>query len=242
MPEEQTKALSLIAAYEFATTHGLAQQAAEIRNMAIDGFNHPSSVRRGYVVHLLESHGFLDEFKEKHWAFGKTRKGEVKRRFYLRLRDKHQRLLAGSDPQDESGMDTEEETQDEQSFRFESDLRDFLAHNLTLVEPGLRLYDPQGQSGVEFPVEGGRIDILAVDRNEKFVVIELKLSRGRNRTIGQLLYYMGWIDEKLGRAPCCGMIIAREIPDDLLMAIKRVTGVSLYRYNISMSVQAVFSG
>ena len=241
MPVEQTKALSLIAAYEFATAHGLTQQGTEIRNMAIDGFKNQSSVRRGYVVHLLESHGLLEEFKSKHWAFGKTREGEGKRRWYLKLRDKHQRLLAGPDSQDGSGTDTEEEIEDEQGFPFESDLRDFLAHNLTLIEPGLRLYEAEGQAGVEFPIEGGQIDILAVDRNAKFVVIELKLSRGRSKTIGQLLYYMGWVDANLKEAPCRGMIIAREITDDLVMATKRVPGVSLYRYNISMSVQAVLS-
>ena len=42
--------------------------------------------------------------------------------------------------------------------------------------------------GVEYPIEDGRIDILAIDKNERPVVIELKVSHGRNRTIGQLLY------------------------------------------------------
>ena len=49
------------------------------------------------------------------------------------------------------------------------------------------MYDSPKRTGVEFPVEGGRIDLLAVDRNGKFVVIELKLSQGRNKTLGQLL-------------------------------------------------------
>ena len=72
------------------------------------------------------------------------------------------------------------------------------------------------------------MDILARDRNGKLVVIELKLSRGRNRTIGQLLYYMGWIDQHLGDGKCRGMIIAREITSDLIVATTRVLGISLY--------------
>lgn len=39
MPEEQTKALSLIAAYGFGADHGLATEIAEIRSMAIEGMS-----------------------------------------------------------------------------------------------------------------------------------------------------------------------------------------------------------
>lgn len=241
MSEGQTKALSLIAAYGFATERGLASEAAEIRNMAIDGFeNRKSNVRRGYMVKLLEEHGLFEEFKEKHWAYGNTRAGESKCRRYLRLRDQHQRLQAGeAPPEDVEGAD-EDDAEGEQAFALEADLRDFLANNLSVIEPGLTLYEEGRRGGVEFPIENGYIDILAKDRDGRFVVIELKLSRGRNRTIGQLLYYMGWVDKHIGGgAPCRGMIIAREITDDLLIATRRVSAVSLYQYHVSMSIEPV---
>ncbi len=66
-------------------------------------------------------------------------------------------------------------------FAYESDLRDFLAKNLSLLEPGLRLYQDEGITGVEFPACGRFIDILAVDTRENLVVIELKVSRGYDR-------------------------------------------------------------
>jgi RecB family endonuclease NucS len=50
-------------------------------------------------------------------------------------------------------------------------------------------------------VDSGRIDVLAVDSENKYVVIELKLSRGRSKALGQLNYYMGWVDEHLESAP-----------------------------------------
>lgn len=90
----------------------------------------------------------------------------------------------------------------------ETRLRDFLAKNLDRVEPGLKLYASQERSGIEFPVDGGRIDLLAVDQNGQYVVVELKLSQGRNKALRQLLYYMGWVDQSLGHAPCRGLIIA----------------------------------
>jgi len=100
-------------------------------------------------------------------------------------------------------------------------LRDFLAKNRHRIETGLRLYDSGEREGVEFPVDSGRIDLLALDRNEKFVVIELKLSQGRNKTLGQLLY-MGWVDQHLGEGFCRGFIIAGDITEELSVAVARV--------------------
>ena len=103
----------------------------------------------------------------------------------------------------------------------------------------MRLYQVGDRNGVEFPVDGGYIDILAVDRDDRFVVTELKVGRGCSKAVGQLLYYMGWVDKHLDKAPCRGMIIAKEIPDDLVLTVERVPGVQLYRYNLSVSVELV---
>ncbi len=100
---------------------------------------------------------------------------------------------------------------------------------------------PRGQNAlfVEFPIAGGFIDILAVDKDDKLVVIELKLSKGRSKTIGQLLYYMGWVDKNLEKGQCRGMIVANEITDDLITAVQRVPGVSLARYSLNVAIEMV---
>ena len=76
-------------------------------------------------------------------------------------------------------------------FAYESDLRNFLSKNLHIIEPGLRLYEEEGITGVEFPAGGRFIDILALDARGAYVVVELKVSRGYDRTVGQLRRYMG---------------------------------------------------
>jgi hypothetical protein len=43
----------------------------------------------------------------------------------------------------------------------------------------------------------------------------------------------------LGKGPCRGVIVAKEISDDLVLAPQRVQGVSLYRYKLSVSVEKV---
>ncbi len=78
-------------------------------------------------------------------------------------------------------------------FAYESDLRNYLAKNLSIIEPGFKLYQDEGITGVEFDVGGRRIDILAVDAKGALVVVELKVSRGYDRVVGQLLRYMAWI-------------------------------------------------
>ena len=110
------------------------------------------------------------------------------------------------------------------------------------MEAGLRLHSTTENEGIEFPVDDGRIDLLAVDREGKFVVIELKVSRGRNRALGQLAYYMGWVYKNLGKGPCRGVIIANEITEDLVTAVSRVPGVALYRYRMNFAVKKVQTG
>lgn len=224
--EDQTESLPLKAAYAFGASHGLENEVAAIRH--IPG---SSSLRRGYILDLLERHGIFEEFIDKHWMNGRSKDGESRIKRYRRWFDEHK--YAG--PAGPEGPEDE----DDQKFAQEDDLRDFLAKHPARIEQGLEVYRDGERNGVEFVIQDGRIDILAVDRQKKFVVIELKVGRGRNKTVGQLLYYMGWVDENLGNGPCRGMIIAKEISDDLRIAVERVPGVSLLQYKLSVTLQQV---
>lgn len=127
-------------------------------------------------------------------------------------------------------------------FVYEVELRNNLANNLASIEPGLRLYrDEDGEfDGLEFPVGGRRIDILAVDKNGDYVVIELKVSRGHERTIGQLARYMGWIKKNLaGEKKTRGMIVASKVTEDLKLAASVISHVALVEYQMSLSFKEV---
>lgn len=227
------KALPLTQAYEFGAEHDLEEEISQIRGMKVEwDLSYTSSLRRGYIVDLLQQRGLMSEFIRRHWPQGATPKGVSLSRRYLSIRARYEDFLLGQD-----GETEELEDPSEQAFAAESDLRDFLAQNLDKIEPGLRLHMDGERDGVEYPIEGGRIDILAIDTEGKFVVIELKLSRGRNRALGQLLHYMGWVDTHLGRGPCRGIAIAREISDDLKLAALRTSGVSLYCYHLNVSLE-----
>jgi hypothetical protein len=188
------------------------------------------------MVRLLQEHNLLQEFIEKSWKIGTSSFGQSKIRRVLNLASDYENYLAGNSPEEE--VSSQEEV-DSFEFALESHLRDFLAKDLEHIEAGLKLYKSEERNGIEFPVEGGRIDILAVDKEGKFVVIELKLSQGRNKVLGQLLYYMGWVDANLSSSPCRGIVIASEISKELSTAVSRAPGVKLCKYRMSFSVEPV---
>jgi endonuclease len=128
-------------------------------------------------------------------------------------------------------------------FAYEQHLQDYLVKNLVSLEPGLRLYEEEGFTGAEFPVGGRYIDVLAVDPNGDFVVIELKVSRGYDRTIGQILRYMGWVQQNIaGDKRVRGIIVASEITEDLKLAASRLSDIKLVEYEISFRLKPVESG
>lgn len=128
-----------------------------------------------------------------------------------------------------------------QEFAYEHDLRDYLVRNLHALEPGLRPYTDEGITGVEFPAGGRFIDILAVDQHGDYAVIELKVSKGYDRVVGQLLRYVNWIKEHHVDGPqkVRGMIVAKDISEDLRLACRALPDVTLYEYKLSVTVQQV---
>lgn len=126
------------------------------------------------------------------------------------------------------------------TFALERDLRNYLERNLHRIEPGLEVYEEEGIRGVEFPVGGRFIDILAHDKNGGYVVIELKVSRGYDRAIGQLLRYMGWVTQNMEPShPVRGIIVANEISTDLRLAAANISNVQLIEYEMSFNLRAV---
>lgn len=140
------------------------------------------------------------------------------------------------------GNETEEGDSDyvaTDEFAYEKDLQNYLARNLDLIEPGLSLFEEEGITGLEFPAGGRFVDILAVDQDGNYVVIELKVSKGYDRVVGQLLRYMAWIKKHQAEPGTSvrGVIVAREISEDLLLACSTTPGVQLFEYKLSVELR-----
>lgn len=138
--------------------------------------------------------------------------------------------------------DGKEELPDEPNeFAYERDLKNFLAKNIQILGSDFRLYEDEDINGIEFPVGGRFIDILAVDGNNNYVIIELKVSRGYDRVIGQLMRYMAWIKKNMAEPDqeVRGVIVARSISDDLLLATSLVSNVKLFEYELYVTVNEI---
>ena len=118
------------------------------------------------------------------------------------------------------------------SLSMERDLQTFLLSDLNQIEKGLRLFE----GGKEFQIDVGRIDILAQAKNNDFVVIELKAGKAKDDALGQILGYMGFINEKIAKGKKVrGYIIANDFEERLKYAVKNIPNVKLKAYKVNFS-------
>ena len=126
---------------------------------------------------------------------------------------------------------------------FEEHLEEYVVKNwknIDFGEPFKMYYEEDGTTGQQYTTDVGIIDILALDKNNDFVVIELKRAESGYKVVGQVLNYMGWVQERLAgeNHKVRGLIIVGEADKTLLTAVKPVADkVSLKEYRIKMLLE-----
>ena len=135
-------------------------------------------------------------------------------------------------------------TEQSGTFALESHLRDYLARNLNSIgDFGVQLekfVDSNGVDGIEYHTDVGIIDILAKSSDGNFYVFELKLGRGPDAALGQILRYMGWVQKHLANGKKVqGIVLASEISEKLKYAATQVANVELMEYELSLKFSSV---
>jgi len=128
------------------------------------------------------------------------------------------------------------------TFAMEKHLEEFLVHNWKQTELGAEyeIYtDEDGNLGQQFPSDTGPIDILALSKDKKkLLVVELKKGRASDAVVGQVARYMGYVREELAEEGQVveGLIIA--LDDDLRIrrAISSIPAVRFCRYQVSFKL------
>ncbi len=146
-----------------------------------------------------------------------------------------------SDENESYCIDTEYQSTSSQ-FALESHLRDYLAQNLKHIQglpAQLELFtDESGIPGIEYRTGVGFIDILARDTDGAFYVLELKVSRGSDAVIGQVLRYIGWIRANLSKGhPVYGVVVTNGASEKLKYAASEVPGIFLMEYELNFSLR-----
>ena len=134
------------------------------------------------------------------------------------------------------------DVEDASEFALEKHLEEFLVKNWKKTELGKKydIFEENGELvGQQYQTDTGAIDILAVSKNRKEVlVIELKRGRTSDVVVGQIQRYMGYVKEELleqGQT-VRGMIIGLEADNRLRRALSVCHNIDFYRYQIDFKL------
>lgn len=238
--ETEFENLPLRLAYPFLNGNGLATEADAIKASPDQLGSYTRSLKRAKIIALLKQKNLLDKFIQAHWPFAATTAGKKKLSWYDQLYAKFEKLGKKSGGGE---VTTEDGAEAGSKFALEEQLQDYLAENLGLLEGGLSLWPVEEGDAVEFQVDeqgpSRRIDILAKDKTGCPVVIELKVSRDHERTIGQALYYRARLKRRFKVERVRIFIVAAEISPELRAAASEVSDVLLFEYSLAVKVNRV---
>jgi hypothetical protein len=242
------KNFDLDKAYEFLKNNKNLGSLADEIDLSHDKYGgYTTTLKRAKIIKVLTDNGLLDTFINSVWPSGNVpKRGRTRIDFWLRVYSDFKKESQNTSNQSDSEEDKQDideiESSEEKQFAAERDLHNYLASNLTKIEPGLKLYQsPDGTSGNEYIIDnkGRRIDILALDNTGMPVIIELKVSRGHERVLGQVLYYDAMIKKLLRTEKTRIIIIANQISEELRLASETVKTIELFEYKISMELTRI---
>jgi|ERR1700757_4306858 len=233
---EYNKNFSLFSAYDFLVANKLGKESDEIKNSPDKFKSYSSTLKRAKIITLVQNKKLADKFYSTVWPSGLTEKGKTRVKFFENLVTRFNGDQEGTITEDE-----EEITTEENEFAYENDLQNYLIKNLSVIEKGLKLYETESTKGKEFyvPETSRRIDILAIDKQNNFVVIELKVSRGYEKVVGQTLFYQSSIKSIFKQEKVRAIIIAREITTELITATKFLPDFELFEYQLSLTLNPI---
>lgn len=173
------------------------------------------------------------DFKSIEWRPAQGGSGKIAERDYM--------IIMGLQP---DVFSKQVEPQEEMEFALEKYLEDFMWDNWNKIDFGEKLNrftDEDGNEGKQYYTEdAGYIDILAKDKDDNFVVFELKKGRKNDEVIGQVLRYIGWVRKNLAieGEGVRGVIIVGAKDQKLEYALQEISDkVSVKLYKISFRLE-----
>ncbi|NDJ79399.1 DUF1016 domain-containing protein [Vibrio campbellii] len=136
-------------------------------------------------------------------------------------------------------------SEDEITFNlsYERDLQSSMILQIEGLFPEYQIYGGETLEGVEFAINGKRIDILLEHKVKKeLLAIELKAGIGDFRVFGQIAMYLGLLEERFPDRECSGVIVCGQVDESLALACKMSNRVSLKQYDMQLVLTDYNSG
>jgi len=121
------------------------------------------------------------------------------------------------------------------NFSYEKDLKNAMIFQISDLFPDYKIYGIENE-GVEYLIEGKRIDILLEKNDGSLLVIELKSGTADFRVFGQISMYLGLLLDRFPDKSTRGCIIAGEIDSSLKSAVRTSDKIDLMTYSMKLEL------
>lgn len=134
-------------------------------------------------------------------------------------------------------LESEDTIRNINTLTYERDLQSSFVMDFARFYPDYEVYNGE-RSGVEYPINGKRIDVLLQNvENKNLLIVELKSGLANYKVFGQISMYLGMLKEKFPNNDIEGVIIAAEFDDSLRYSVKTNPKIKLMRYRISLELE-----
>ena len=179
----------------------------------------------------------------KYWIDRLSNKPNINEKSYVNNKQ-HTKVIheieMDYEPEDRNFSEVDYSTPEQFSSEkvLEDEIEARLNAGATIFGVHLRIYNKKGDLyGRQYVIPDGRIDILAVDDDNNFYVIELKKDSGYDDPYDQLVEYMNWIkkNKATGKQKVYGIICLNNPKSDLIEKVKTNSMISLFQYEVRFS-------
>lgn len=126
------------------------------------------------------------------------------------------------------------------NFAYERDLQTTLCAQVSTLFPDYIIFKEDNNSGVEYTIEGKRIDVLLEHVNNKsLLAVELKSGVADYRVFGQISMYLGLLQKKFPNSDISGVIIAGSIDEGLQWACETTNKIKFKVYRMSLELEDI---
>ena len=122
------------------------------------------------------------------------------------------------------------------NFNYERDLKNSMVSQISELFPEYKIYGKNNE-GIEYLIDGKRIDILLEKNDGCLLAVELKSGVANFKVFGQVSMYLGLLMNRFPDKQIKGCIVAGEIDLTLKNATKTTNSISLKTYKMNLELQ-----